>query len=134
MKKLSFTLLFTVIGVGFSKKCEAQTLPEQLDSGFYSNFYVILVKPMQFEMTYHYPFSDRLRIRVLDAEGRVLFTETPMVYRKYQKKFDLSIFHDGRYTFELRDAARRYEQSFSVATTTSRTVVFKGQREVTQGF
>lgn len=85
-------------------------------------------------MTYHFPFSDRIKIRVLDAEGKILFAESPLVYKKYQKKFDLSIFHDGRYTFELRDAARLYKQSFSVATITSRTVVFKGQREEAPGF
>ncbi len=130
MKRINFMLLVIGLGLVASDHAMAQRFTDKKETAFYSDFYVMQVKPMQFEVTYNDAFSERLRIRIIDAEGRVLFVENSLVHKQYRKIFDLSIFNDGRYTFELHDAARQYHQSFSIATMTVRTVTIKGAEDI----
>ena len=75
---------------------------------------------MQFEMSYKYPKTDRVLVRIKDEEKNILFAEKTLVYKKYHKYFDLSTVKDGIYTFELTDGEHKFTQSFTVATKTLR--------------
>jgi len=125
-----FILFLFLILLSISSGVSAQSLSDKRESAFYSDFYVMQVKPMQFEITYHYPASDRVRIRILDASKNVLFAETSLVYKKYQKNFDMSGFNDSQYTFELTDAERKFNQSFVVLTRTIRTVTIENREAI----
>ena len=127
----SLLTLFAFLILNSLSSCVyAQSLPDKQDSAFYSDFYVMQVEPMRFEMTYHYPVSDRVRVRILDSGKNVLFAETALVYKKYQKNFDMSGFNDGQYTFELIDAERKFNQSFEVLTRTIRTVTVSSREPI----
>ena len=106
---------------------------EKHETAFYSDFYVMQVKPMQFQITYHFPVNDRVRLRILDANRNILFGENAMVYKKYEKHFDLSVFADGKYTFELVDGKDTFVHSISVLTKTTRTVTVKNDKAVIVG-
>ena len=90
---------------------------------FFSEFYVMQVKPMEFLLTYHYPITDRVLVRIKDVANNVLFVEKTLVYKQYRKSFDLSSLKDGSYTFELRDGDETFVKSFDVATKTRRVAV-----------
>ncbi|WP_221394091.1 hypothetical protein [Dyadobacter sp. NIV53] len=119
--------LFFLLSIFFSlstKKASAQEqiITEKHESAFYSDFYVMEVKPMEFKITYNFPVNERVRVRILDANRNILFGENAMVYKKYQKHFDLSAFLDGQYTFELADGMKTFTHSINVLTKTTRVV------------
>jgi hypothetical protein len=131
MKSLrtSFVVLFAFIVCMLAATANAQTIDHK-ENTFYSEFYVMQVKSMRFRITYHYPMSDRVKVRILDGTGNTLFVESALVHKKYEKNFDLGIFKDGKYTFELTDGAREYFQSFDISTRTERTVTFNDKRSI----
>ncbi|WP_159472172.1 hypothetical protein [Dyadobacter sp. 3J3] len=93
------------------------------DIAFYSDFYVMQVRPMKFKVSYSWPETDRVLVKISDGNNNLIFTETVLVYKKYQKLFDLSSFMDGQYTFELFDGEKRFRQSFDISTKTTRVAV-----------
>ena len=101
---------------------------EKHETAFYSNFYVMQVKPMQFKITYNFPVRDRVQVRILDVNRNILFGENTLVYKKYEKYFDLSVFADGQYTFELVDGEEKFSHSISVLTKTTRMVTAKNDQ------
>ena len=109
---------------------QAQTIKQEEEAAFYSDFYVMQIKPMKFRITYNFPASDKIQLRILDASGNILFGERVLVYKKYTKLFDLSTFRDGDYTFQLTDGKRELRHSINVVTRSTRTVSMKpGQGE-----
>ncbi|GLU53006.1 hypothetical protein Dfri01_24670 [Dyadobacter frigoris] len=78
---------------------------------------------MKFKISYSWPETDRVLVRISDGNNNLIFTETALVYKKYQKLFDLSSFMDGQYTFELFDGEKRFRQSFDISTKTTRVAV-----------
>jgi hypothetical protein len=133
MKSFFYTLLATaslLLAVSSISKVKAQEVSEKNDSSFYSHFYVMQTKPMQFKMTYHYPNMDRVRVRIFDGKGDILFNEKALVYKKYEKLFDLSFFNDGQYTFELMDGEQAFKQSFNVITKTTRIVTAENHKSI----
>jgi len=106
----------------------AQGVSEKRDAAFYSDFYVMQVKPMTFQLTYNWPLTDRVLVRIKDGNRNLLFTEKVLVYKKYEKIFDLSTFVDGRYTFELFDGEKEFNQSFEITTITEREVTARNIR------
>ncbi|MEO6288142.1 MAG: hypothetical protein ABIN80_06935 [Dyadobacter sp.] len=98
----------------------AQTVQKNDTQAYFSDFFIIEVKPMQFEVSYKYPKTDRVLVRIKDEEKNILFAEKTLVYKKYHKYFDLSTMKDGIYTFELTDGEHKFSQSFTVATKTLR--------------
>lgn len=126
-----FTVIVSVASffvlISLTSKVQAQETAENKEAGFYSDFYVMQVKPMMFKMTYNYPVTDRVRVRIFDGNKNLLFGENALVYKKYHKIFDLSIFNDGQYTFELLDGEKEYKQSFNITTRTTRTVTAQNQ-------
>ena len=101
---------------------------EKHETAFYSNFYVMQVKPMQFKIIYNFPVKDRVQVRILDVNRNILFGENTLVYKKYEKYFDLSVFADGQYTFELVDGEEKFSHSISVLTKTTRMVTAKNDQ------
>ncbi|MCE7065578.1 hypothetical protein [Dyadobacter sp. CY326] len=89
---------------------------------YFADFYVMQVKPMQFEIKYKNPKTDRVTVRIIDEEQYIIFAEKTLVYKKYHKYFDLSTMKDGMYTFELTDGTEKFVQSFRVSTKTERMV------------
>lgn len=117
MKILSASLvLFFLCAAGAS----AQSVKHAEHDAYFADFYVMQVKPMQFEVSYKYPKTDRVLVRIKDEGQNVIFVEKTLVYKRYQKNFDLSIMKDGQYTFELIDGNEKFVQSFVVATKTQR--------------
>ena len=127
--------VFTVIGLIFSflivislsSEVYAQETAKNEEVAFYSDFYVMQIKPMMFKITYNYPMTDRVRVRIFDGNKNMIFGENALVYKKYHKIFDLSIFNDGQYTFELLDGEKEFKQSFNITTRTTRTVTSRNQ-------
>ncbi|MCF0058971.1 hypothetical protein [Dyadobacter sp. CY356] len=119
LRKLSCLILI------FSALSEARSQDTILksDIAFYSDFYVMQVRPMKFKISYSWPDTDRVSVRISDGNNNVIFTEQVLVYKKYQKLFDLSSFIDGQYTFELFDGEKRFKQSFDITTKTTRIAV-----------
>jgi hypothetical protein len=117
MKLLYTFLLSSFLATGAS---EAQSISKSEGGAYFSDFYVIEVKPMQFEITYKFPKNDRVLVKIKDQEENILFIENKLVYKKYHKYFDLTTMNDGRFTFELIDGDDRFVQSFIVATKTER--------------
>lgn len=117
----SFTLLVIIFLCFSVSETFAQEMTQKNDEAFYSDFYVMQVKPMKFKVSYSWPMSDRVEIRILDGAKKLIFHELVLVYKKYHKIFDLSIFADGQYTFELFDGDKKFNQSFDVTTVTTRT-------------
>jgi hypothetical protein len=115
--KCFYTFLILVF-VSFAASAQ-QTQKHEKDA-YFSDFYIIQAKPMQFEMSYKYPKTDRVLVRIKDEEQNILFAEKTLVYKKYHKYFDLSTMKDGIYTFELTDGEHKFVQSFTVATKTLR--------------
>ncbi|NIJ51768.1 hypothetical protein [Dyadobacter arcticus] len=99
---------------------KAQTITEVDHGAYFADFYVMQVKPMQFEINYKFPKTDRVLVRIKDAEQNIIFAEKTLVYKKYHKYFDLSTMQDGQYTFELTDGDEKFVQSFTVSTKTER--------------
>lgn len=125
MKNLRYTLVKILCSVFFLAACfdgKAQNTAGAHEA-FFSEFYVMQVKPMEFLLTYHYPITDRVLVRIKDVENNVLFVEKTLVYKQYRKSFDLSSLKDGSYTFELRDGEETFVKSFDVATKTRRVAV-----------
>jgi hypothetical protein len=98
----------------------AQTVKHAEHDAYFADFYVMQVKPMQFELSYKYPKTDRVLVRIKDEEQNVIFVEKTLIYKRYHKNFDLSVMKDGKYTFELTDGNEKFVQTFVVATTTQR--------------
>jgi hypothetical protein len=118
MMKRIYTILFlTLIACAAAN---AQTVQKNDTEAYFSDFFIIQVKPMQFEMSYKYPKTDRVLVRIKDEEKNILFVEKTLVYKKYHKCFDLSTMKDGIYTFELTDGEQTFTQSLTVATKTLR--------------
>ena len=116
-----FISIFLIVS-SWSSRAHGQTFTEKKETSFYSDFYVLQVDPMLFKITYRYPVKDRVQMRILDEKKNVIFTEVALVYKKYQKIFDLSNFNDGQYTFELNDGEEKFKHSIHVETKTTRTV------------
>ncbi|MCF2442473.1 hypothetical protein L0657_00795 [Dyadobacter sp. CY345] len=118
---IKFLWLFCLLILSvLSKRASAQSITEKKEAAFYSDFYVMQVKPMKFQLTYNWPATDRVLIRISDGNRNLLFTEKVLVYKKYEKLFDLSTFIDGQYTFELWDGEKKFVQSFNITTVTKR--------------
>lgn len=98
----------------------AQTVKNAEPDAYFADFYVMQVKPMQFELSYKYPKTDHVLVRIKDEEQNIIFAEKTLVYKRYHKNFDLSVMKDGKYTFELTDGNEKFVQSFVVATKTQR--------------
>jgi hypothetical protein len=136
----NFTTLTALLFSFFALLCySSDSLAQQSETkhheAFYSEFYVMEVKSMQFKMTYNTPVFDRVTVRIFDAARNILFVEKSLVYKKYQKYFDLTGFNDGQYTFELTDGNDKFVQSFDVVTTTIRTAIAQNNSSVTvKGF
>ena len=133
MKSFFYSLLTAMcllVTVSIMSEAKAQEVVKTKDPDFYSHFYVMQIKPMQFKITYHYPNMDRVRVRIIDGHGDVLFIEKALVYKKYQKLFDLSNFNDGQYTFELIDGAQEFRQSFDITTKTTRIVTAENNKSI----
>lgn len=122
---ISFFMLFTA-----TVHAQEKITTKKHEIAFYSDFYVMQVKPMQFQITYHFPVNDRVRLRILDANRNILFGENAMVYKKYEKHFDLSVFADGQYTFELVDGSETFVHSINVLTKTTRKMTAKNDQTV----
>ena len=124
--KNSFTvstlIIFLCLSSVLNSKVFAQAHAQKSDAAFYSDFYVMQVRPMTFQITYNWPVTDRVLIRIKDGDRNLLFTEKVLVYKKYEKLFDLSTFRDGQYTFELFDGEKEFNQSFEITTITEREV------------
>jgi hypothetical protein len=112
--KCFYTMLFFALFACAS--ANAQTVQKNDTQAYFSDFFIIQVKPMQFEVSYKYPKTDRVLVRIKDEEKNILFAEKTLVYKKYHKYFDLSTMKDGIYTFELTDGEHKFSQSFTVAT------------------
>lgn len=113
---------FILILIALSEAHSQNKFPKS-DIDFYSDFYVMQVRPMKFKMSYSWPDTDRVLVRISDGNNNQIFTETVLVYKKYQKLFDLSSFMDGQYKFELFDGEKRFSQSFDITTKTTRVAV-----------
>lgn len=113
----SFLLLTT------GSDAHAQDISEKSTSAFYSDFYVMQVRPMKFKLAYNWPLTDRISVKIMDDKRTLLFTETVLVYKKYEKLFDMSIFADGVYIFELYDGEKKFSHSFDITTKTTRIAV-----------
>lgn len=83
---------------------------------------VVQTQPMQFKVVFDTPQSSKIAVRILDAQGEVLFNETRAVESGYLRYFDLSSLHDGTYTFEILDGKEKYNKSFDILTQTRRIV------------
>ena len=129
-----FQILFAAVSlltaVSSFSDAKAQEVTEKNELDFYSHFYVMQIRPMKFKMTYHYPEKDRVLVRILDEKGNVIFIEKTLVYKKYEKLFDLSTFNDGHYTFELTDGEKEFKQVFSVITKTTRIVTAENNKSI----
>lgn len=112
----SFALVFLFCAFNAS----AQTVKNAEHDAYFADFYVMQVKPMQFELSYKYPKTDRVLVRIRDEEENIVFAEKTLIYKRYHKNFDLSVMKDGKYTFELTDGNERFVQTFVVATKTQR--------------
>ncbi|GGM78899.1 hypothetical protein GCM10010967_08270 [Dyadobacter beijingensis] len=115
-------ILYTFLILFFfgALSAHAQTVNNAEHDAYFADFYVMQVKPMQFELSYKYPKTDRVLVRIRDEEQNVIFVEKTLVYKRYHKNFDLTIMRDGKYTFELTDGEEKFVQSFVVATKTQR--------------
>lgn len=120
MKSVLKPFLITFIAASLFSACaQAQHVSRHTEE-FFSEFYVVQVKPMEFLLTYHFPQTDRVLVRIKDGEKNILFAEKTLVYKKYKKFFDLSSMKDGNFTFELTDGETTYSRSFAVVTETKR--------------
>lgn len=108
----------------------AQTVTEKKETAFYSDFYVMQVRPMKFKLSYNYPITDRVQVRILDVNKNIIFGEQTLVYKKYEKLFDLSVFADGQYTFELFDGDEKFIHKISIETKTTRIVTALNKQSV----
>jgi len=137
--KTVFTGLILIIGLltatTFVSEVHGQAITQKTETSFYSDFYVMQVNPMLFKITYNYPVKDRVQMRILDGKKNAIFNEKALVYKKYQKIFDLSNFNDGKYTFELTDGDEVFYHSIYVETKTTRTVTAQNKQEsIVAGF
>ncbi|WP_342088850.1 hypothetical protein [Dyadobacter sp. OTU695] len=112
----SFVLIFLFGAFNAS----AQKVNNTGHDAYFADFYVMQVKPMQFELSYKYPKTDRVLVRIKDEKENIIFAEKTLVYKRYHKNFDLSVMKDGQYTFELTDGNEKFVQTFVVATKTQR--------------
>ncbi|MGX5852893.1 hypothetical protein ACWKW6_04590 [Dyadobacter jiangsuensis] len=116
--KIFYTFVLVFLCSAFAAR--AQTVTNAEPDAYFADFYVMQVKPMQFELSYKYPKADRVLVRIKDEEQNVIFVEKTLVYKRYHKNFDLSVMKDGKYTFELTDGNEKFVQTFVVATRTQR--------------
>jgi len=128
-KFLSLYFFLIILAVG--TQASAQISPDKKDDAFYSDFYVMQVRPMKFQLTYNWPATDRVLVRISDGNRNLLFVEKVLVYKKYEKLFDLSTFMDGQYTFELLDGERSFTHKFDITTVTKREVVARNVEVLT---
>ena len=120
---VKFLPLFCILTLSiYSNIASAQNSDQKKDAAFYSDFYVMQVRPMKFQLTYNWPATDRVLVRISDGNRNLLFVEKVLVYKKYEKLFDLSTFLDGQYTFELWDGERSFSHTFDITTVTEREV------------
>ncbi len=62
-------------------------------------------------------FAGPIRLAVLDARGRELFSEVlPKRELRFRQKFDFSTMTDGTYTLVISDGHQTQEQSFRLST------------------
>ena len=134
MKNISSKFLSLFCFLSFFFFCPvafAQISDQRNDAAFYSDFYVMQVRPMKFQLTYNWPATDRVLVRISDHNRNLLFIEKVLVYKKYEKLFDLSTFLDGQYTFELLDGERSFTHKFDITTVTKREVVARNVEVLT---
>jgi len=112
-----------ILSLSAATEAHSQATFKKSDIAFYADFYVMQVRPMKFKISYNWPETDRVLVRITDAHKNLIFTEKVLVYKKYEKLFDLSSFMDGQYTFELFDGEKRFSQSFDITTKTTREVI-----------
>ncbi|GAB2800600.1 hypothetical protein GCM10027275_53330 [Rhabdobacter roseus] len=126
---LTLAALMSALTTGLALEATAQvsseTSAESPVAKATSDLHVLQMKPMQFRVSYTNPKTNRLSVRIVDAEQRVLFSENKNVSTNYLKYFDLSPLLDGTYTFEITDGNEKYSQSFDIMTQTRRIVAAK---------
>jgi len=64
-KFLSLYFFLIILAVG--TQASAQISPDKKDDAFYSDFYVMQVRPMKFQLTYNWPATDRVLVRISDG-------------------------------------------------------------------
>jgi hypothetical protein len=129
MKTVKFIPLVALMGTlmtaplsGAMAQANEASAPASTEQAKSAPFDVVQTKPMQFRVIYNAPQASKIVMRIVAANGDILFNETRSIQSGYVRYFDLATLADGTYTFELLDGQEKYDQSFDILTKTRRIV------------